>query len=165
MALAAAAAQFAPLPCIQLKFLQFSWTFYGVAEGEVAVLGLEEFEETGKFGAFWLRKGEVIGAFLEGGEKSDITAIQKCPTNLLGFNHHHALTTSARHNSAHIAQERPKVPNLASLIAAPLTTFLKDPHNVHEVRAAGVPNPNALTARRALVEAYGTVVLYIVQKL
>jgi hypothetical protein len=33
MALAAAAAQFAPLPCIQLKFLQFSWTFYGVAEG------------------------------------------------------------------------------------------------------------------------------------
>jgi hypothetical protein len=45
--------------------------------GEVAVLGLEEFEETGKFGAFWLRKGEVIGAFLEGGEKSDITAIQK----------------------------------------------------------------------------------------
>jgi hypothetical protein len=33
MALAAAAAQFAPLPCIQLKFLHFSWTFYGVAEG------------------------------------------------------------------------------------------------------------------------------------
>jgi hypothetical protein len=33
MALAAAAAQYAPQPCIQLKFLQFSWTFYGVAEG------------------------------------------------------------------------------------------------------------------------------------
>jgi hypothetical protein len=45
--------------------------------GEVAVLGLEEFEETGKFGAFWLRKGEVIGAFLEGGEQSDIQAILK----------------------------------------------------------------------------------------
>jgi hypothetical protein len=45
--------------------------------GEVAVLGLEEFEDTGRFGAFWYRKGEVIGAFLEGGEQSDITAIKK----------------------------------------------------------------------------------------
>ncbi|KAG5176548.1 hypothetical protein JKP88DRAFT_242342 [Tribonema minus] len=121
MALAAAAAQFTPVPMRALKFLKFSWTFYGVAEGEVAVLGLDEYDETESFGAFWVRKGEVVGAFLEGGNTDDIKAIEK------------------------IATERPKVANLASLLAMPLASFLQDPHSVQEVRAAGAPNPDALT--------------------
>ncbi|CAB1115486.1 MDHAR [Ectocarpus sp. CCAP 1310/34] len=41
--------------------------FYGVAEGEVVVLGAAEFRTTRTFGAFWVRKERVVGAFLEGG--------------------------------------------------------------------------------------------------
>jgi hypothetical protein len=45
--------------------------------GEVACLGIEEYEESGTFGAFWVRKGEVVGALLEGGSAADLAAIEK----------------------------------------------------------------------------------------
>lgn len=41
--------------------------FYGVAEGEVVVMGAAEFRTTRTFGAFWVRGERVVGAFLEGG--------------------------------------------------------------------------------------------------
>lgn len=54
-----------PLPCLQ---------FYGLSEGEVVHFGDVS---SGKFGAFWVNGGKVVGGFLESGSPEENTAIKK----------------------------------------------------------------------------------------
>lgn len=62
------------LPFIYSKAFALSWQFYGDNVGEVVHYG--DFS-SGKFGAYWINKGVVVGAFLEGGNKDDHEAIAK----------------------------------------------------------------------------------------
>lgn len=62
------------LPFIYSKAFALSWQFYGDNVGEVIHYG--DFS-SGKFGAYWINKGVVVGAFLEGGNKDDHEAIAK----------------------------------------------------------------------------------------
>ena len=48
--------------------------FYGLSEGEVVLHGDQA---AGKFGAYWVQGGAVVGAFLEGGSGEENAAIQK----------------------------------------------------------------------------------------
>ena len=64
-----------------------------------------------------------------------------------------------------IAEERPRVANVASLLAMPLASFLSDPHSVHEVRerviisfscgvhAGGVTSPHVIAAEMGMSSA------------
>ncbi|CAN0049444.1 unnamed protein product [Choristocarpus tenellus] len=64
-----------PVPCFYSQFLDLSWMFFGVASGEVVVLGMEDFETTKTMGAFWVREERVVGAFLEGGTSEQQAAL------------------------------------------------------------------------------------------
>lgn len=48
--------------------------FYGQSEGEVVRHGDPA---SGKFGAYWVKDGAVVGAFLEGGSAEENAAIKK----------------------------------------------------------------------------------------
>jgi monodehydroascorbate reductase (NADH) len=48
--------------------------FYGLSEGDVVMHGDQS---AGKFGAFWVKDGRVVGAFLEGGSDEENAAIKK----------------------------------------------------------------------------------------
>ena len=56
-----------PAPCAQ---------FYGLSEGEVTHFG-ERVAGGAAFGAYWVRAGRVVGAFLEGGSPDQFGAIKK----------------------------------------------------------------------------------------
>ncbi|MEW5300175.1 MAG: hypothetical protein WDW36_003124 [Sanguina aurantia] len=62
------------LPFFYSRVFNLSWQFYGVSEGEVVHFG--DFE-AGKFGAYWVRDGKVVGAFLESGSDAENAAIKK----------------------------------------------------------------------------------------
>ncbi|CAM9539565.1 unnamed protein product [Discosporangium mesarthrocarpum] len=64
-----------PVPCFYSQMLNLSWMFFGVASGEVVVLGKEDFETTRTLGAFWVRGERVVGAFLEGGTAEQQAAL------------------------------------------------------------------------------------------
>ena len=51
-----------------------SWQFYGLSEGECVVHGDVS---AAKFGAYWVKDGKVMGAFLEGGSADENAAIKK----------------------------------------------------------------------------------------
>ncbi|XP_074576187.1 monodehydroascorbate reductase 2, peroxisomal-like [Curcuma longa] len=62
------------LPFIYSRVFALSWQFYGDNVGRVVHYG--DFA-SGKFGAYWIDKGVVVGAFLEGGNRDDHEAIAK----------------------------------------------------------------------------------------
>ncbi|KAG6506973.1 monodehydroascorbate reductase 2, peroxisomal-like [Zingiber officinale] len=62
------------LPFIYSRVFTLSWQFYGDNVGRVVHYG--DFS-SGNFGAYWIDKGVVVGAFLEGGNKGDNEAIAK----------------------------------------------------------------------------------------
>ncbi|CAM9694619.1 unnamed protein product [Phaeothamnion confervicola] len=94
---------YTPVPYCYSRFLDCSWKFYGVADGEVCVLGLDGVMPP-HFGAFWVRDGRVVGAFLEGGTEEEQQVLEQ------------------------IARERPKVFSAAFLKkTCTLETFLDDP--------------------------------------
>ncbi|XP_072959212.1 monodehydroascorbate reductase 2, peroxisomal [Typha angustifolia] len=62
------------LPFFYSRVFTLSWQFYGDNVGEVIHYG--DFS-SGRFGAYWLVKGQIIGAFLEGGNREDYEAIAK----------------------------------------------------------------------------------------
>ncbi|XP_074558299.1 monodehydroascorbate reductase 2, peroxisomal-like [Curcuma longa] len=62
------------LPFFYSRMFTLSWQFYGDSIGEVVHYG--DFS-SGNFGAYWIYKGVIVGAFLEGGSKDDYEAIAK----------------------------------------------------------------------------------------
>eukprot|EP00877_Chromochloris_zofingiensis_P009363 jgi/Chrzof1/4680/Cz14g22170.t1 len=61
------------LPYFYSREFNLSWQFYGVSEGEAVHFGDQG---AGKFGAYWVRDGQVVGAFLESGSNDDNAAIK-----------------------------------------------------------------------------------------
>ncbi|CAM9576175.1 unnamed protein product [Scytosiphon promiscuus] len=95
-----------PVPGFSSRFLGLSWRFYGVAEGDVVVLGAAEFRTTRTFGAFWVRGEKVVGAFLEGGTLEQRIAV------------------------AQVTRLRPKVYSARFLQDSQLGDFLEDPGSI-----------------------------------
>ena len=61
-------------PFFYSRVFSLSWLFYGLNRGEVAHFGDLK---AGKFGAYWVDKGRVVGAFLESGTPEEFAAIKK----------------------------------------------------------------------------------------
>eukprot|EP00904_Undaria_pinnatifida_P002234 jgi/Undpi1/12010/HiC_scaffold_4.g01709.m1 len=97
---------YSPVPGFSSKFLDLSWRFYGIPEGEVVVLGAAEFATTRTFGAFWVRGERVVGAFLEGGTMGQQVAV------------------------AQVTRLRPKVFSPRLLKDSQLGDFLEDPGSI-----------------------------------
>ncbi|GAA0186117.1 hypothetical protein Leryth_019948 [Lithospermum erythrorhizon] len=62
------------LPFFYSRVFTLSWQFYGNNEGDVVHFG--DFLSSA-FGAYWIHKGRLVGAFLEGGTKEENEAISK----------------------------------------------------------------------------------------
>lgn len=60
------------LPFFYSRVFTLSWQFYGDNVGECVVFGSAK--DT-KMGAFWVEKGQLMGAFLEGGNKDDYASL------------------------------------------------------------------------------------------
>ncbi|KAK8914172.1 putative monodehydroascorbate reductase, cytoplasmic isoform 2 [Platanthera zijinensis] len=60
------------LPFFYSRVFTLSWQFYGDSVGEVIHYG--DFV-AGRCGAYWIDKGRIVGAFLEGGDRDDYAAI------------------------------------------------------------------------------------------
>lgn len=61
------------LPFFYSRVFAFSWQFYGDPAGEVVHFG--DYENGKAFGAYWVKKGQLVGSFLEGGTKEEYEAI------------------------------------------------------------------------------------------
>ncbi|XP_048433812.1 monodehydroascorbate reductase 4, peroxisomal isoform X2 [Pyrus x bretschneideri] len=66
--------EFDYLPFFYSRIFTLSWQFYGDNAGDVVHFG--DFSG-GTFGAYWVRKGQLVGSFLEGGTKEEYKAIAK----------------------------------------------------------------------------------------
>lgn len=62
------------LPFFYSRVFALSWQFYGDNVGEVVHYGDVS---SGRFGAYWVNKGRIAGAFLEGGTREEYEAIAK----------------------------------------------------------------------------------------
>ncbi|MCO5551311.1 hypothetical protein L7F22_004811 [Adiantum nelumboides] len=62
------------LPYFYSRVFTLSWQFYGDNVGDCIMFGNPSNK---KFGAFWVDKGHVVGAFLEGGNKEEYSALEK----------------------------------------------------------------------------------------
>lgn len=62
------------LPYFYSRVFTLSWQFYGDNLGNCIMFGSSSDK---KFGAFWVDKGHLVGAFLEGGNKEEYTALEK----------------------------------------------------------------------------------------
>ncbi|KAL0923831.1 hypothetical protein M5K25_004610 [Dendrobium thyrsiflorum] len=62
------------LPFFYSRVFTLSWQFYGDNIGEVIHYG--DFL-AGRFGAYWVNKSRIVGAFLEGGNREEYEAIAK----------------------------------------------------------------------------------------
>lgn len=62
------------LPFFYSRVFGLSWQFYGDTAGEIVHYG----DYSGKsFGAYWVKDGQLVGSFLEGGTKEDYEALAK----------------------------------------------------------------------------------------
>ncbi|CAI5484363.1 unnamed protein product [Closterium sp. Yama58-4] len=72
---------YAYLPYFYSRSFDLSWQFYGDNVGEAVHYGLKDGKAAGegpaKFGAYWVKDGKVVGAFLEGGSAEENKAIAK----------------------------------------------------------------------------------------
>lgn len=62
------------LPYFYSRVFTLSWQFYGDNVGDSVLFGDQI---VGKFGAFWVHNGRLVGAFLEGGSKVEYAALAK----------------------------------------------------------------------------------------
>lgn len=62
------------LPYFYSRVFTLSWQFFGDNVGECILFG--ECQNS-KFGAYWVHKGRILGAFLEGGSKVEYMALSK----------------------------------------------------------------------------------------
>ncbi|EFJ08252.1 hypothetical protein SELMODRAFT_131995 [Selaginella moellendorffii] len=60
------------LPYFYSRVFSLSWQFFGDNSGECLLFGDLKSE---KFGAYWVDRGRLVGAFLEGGSKSEYAAL------------------------------------------------------------------------------------------
>lgn len=67
------------LPYFYSRVFSLSWQFYGSSNAE-AVSHFGEIA-SGKFGAFWIKEGKIIGGFYEGGDPEDFTALKSIVVN------------------------------------------------------------------------------------
>ena len=61
------------LPFFYSRVFNLSWQFYGAATGDVTIFGKPS---SGKFGAFWVNEGKIVGGFYEGGDPEDFAALK-----------------------------------------------------------------------------------------
>ena len=61
------------LPYFYSRVFTLSWQFYGDNVGECILFGKQSEK---KFGAYWVDKGVLVGAFLEGGNKDEYAALE-----------------------------------------------------------------------------------------
>lgn len=61
------------LPFFYSRFFTLSWQFYGSSNGDVTLFGDMS---SGKFGAFWVREGRIVGGFYEGGDPEDFASLK-----------------------------------------------------------------------------------------
>ncbi|MCO5569002.1 hypothetical protein L7F22_022707 [Adiantum nelumboides] len=62
------------LPYFYSRVFTLSWQFYGDNVGDCIMFGNSSNK---KFGAFWVDKGHLVGAFLEGGNKEEYSDLEK----------------------------------------------------------------------------------------
>uniref|UniRef100_A0A1D1ZS99 monodehydroascorbate reductase (NADH) n=1 Tax=Auxenochlorella protothecoides TaxID=3075 RepID=A0A1D1ZS99_AUXPR len=62
------------LPFFYSREFDLSWQFYGQSQGDPVHFGDQS---SGKFGAYWIKDGTVVGAFLESGSEEENAAIKK----------------------------------------------------------------------------------------
>ena len=67
------------LPFFYSRVFTLSWQFYGSSNGDVTVFGELS---SGKFGAFWVREGKIVGGFYEGGDPEDFAALKAIVSQL-----------------------------------------------------------------------------------
>lgn len=66
------------LPFFYSRSFDLSWQFYGDNVGDCVVWGREGAGAAhSKFGAYWVKDGKVMGAFLEGGSPDENKLIAK----------------------------------------------------------------------------------------
>jgi len=66
------------LPFFYSRSFDLSWQFYGDNVGDATIWGRQGAGKPGsKFGAYWVKDGKVIGAFLEGGSPDENKLIAK----------------------------------------------------------------------------------------
>lgn len=66
------------LPFFYSRSFDLSWQFYGDNVGETVIWGKDGAGKPGsKFGAYWVKDGKVMGAFLEGGSPDENKLIAK----------------------------------------------------------------------------------------
>jgi monodehydroascorbate reductase (NADH) len=66
------------LPFFYSRSFDLSWQFYGDNVGDATIWGREGAGKPGsKFGAYWVKDGKVMGAFLEGGSPDENKLIAK----------------------------------------------------------------------------------------
>ncbi|BBN04823.1 monodehydroascorbate reductase (NADH) [Marchantia polymorpha subsp. ruderalis] len=73
------------MPYFYSRVFTLSWQFFGDNVGSCIHYGVQS---SGKFGAYWINKGKLVGAFLEGGSKDEYAAL------------------------ARVARDRPEVPDV-----------------------------------------------------
>lgn len=64
------------LPFFYSRVFNLSWQFYGTADGAESTVLFGD-KAAGKFGAYFVAGGKVVGAFLEGGSADENAAIKK----------------------------------------------------------------------------------------
>lgn len=90
------------LPFFYSRSFNLSWQFYGDNVGESVVWGRDGAEAPGSnFGAYWVKDGKVVGAFLEGGSAEENKLLAK------------------------VAREQPSVGSTEDLLAAGLSFAAK----------------------------------------
>ncbi|KAJ7554970.1 hypothetical protein O6H91_05G017900 [Diphasiastrum complanatum] len=65
------------LPYFYSRSFDLSWQFYGDNVGEDVVFGRDNTTTQPKFGAYWIKDGKIVGAFLEGGTPEENKALAK----------------------------------------------------------------------------------------
>lgn len=83
-------AEYDYLPYFYSRSFNLTWQFYGDNVGDVTVWGLEGLEDPSKtidkFGAYWVKGGKVIGAFLENGTPEENKALAAAAKGQVPFN-------------------------------------------------------------------------------
>ncbi|KAL2634352.1 hypothetical protein R1flu_005831 [Riccia fluitans] len=62
------------MPYFYSRVFTLSWQFFGDNVGACILFGVQR---TGKFGAYWVNKGRLVGTFLEGGSKDEYAALAR----------------------------------------------------------------------------------------
>ncbi|KAG0478655.1 hypothetical protein HPP92_013374 [Vanilla planifolia] len=64
------------VPYFYSRFFDLSWQFHGDNDGETVLFGKNDpTSASRKFGAYWIKDGKVVGAFLESGNQEENKAI------------------------------------------------------------------------------------------